>query len=116
MNCPLDYSLCNQTVTVYRMQKGEIFRYILENAYLTPKVRNKTQISGEEPSMPFSLIVPGNPGLHPGDRIYHGVGPVLTNGQWPAFLPVTVPGLYITEYVKPCYWMGTVCHTEAGRS
>lgn len=116
MNCPLDYSLCNQTVTVYRLQDGEIHRFVMENAYLAPKIQGKTQVSGEDPSMPFLLIVPGNPCLLPGDKIYQGVGPILKNEQWPAFLPVTVPGLYIAQYVKPCYWMGTVCHTEAGRN
>lgn len=115
MNCPLDYSLCNQTVTVYRLAGGEVTRYEMENACFSPKTVKNTDTSGEEMGKPFLLILPGeNISLIPGDRVFQGVGPFVTKEAWPEFLPATVPELFIAQYVKPCYWMGTLCHTEAG--
>ena len=115
MNCPLDYSLCNQVVTVYRLIGEEVSRHEIDHAYLSPKTVKRTVVSGEEVEKPFLLILPGEDvRLLPGDRVFQGVGPFVTKEAWPAFLPATVPELFIAQYVKPCYWMGRLCHTEAG--
>lgn len=115
MTCPLDYSLCCQSVTVYRLQAGKVCRQVFDRAFLAPKGVQTTGPEGEGQSMPFHLILPGaEVFLFPGDKVFHGIGPEVTESTWWGFLPATVPGLYIVEYVKPCYWMGAQCHLEAG--
>lgn len=115
MNCPLDYGLCDQTVTVYGLRGGRVFRQVMENARYSWEVQQITDVLGTRQETLFQLIMPGKNSLLPGDRIYDGVGPEITAEQWEEFLPVTVPGLSQVQYVKPCYWQGTICHIEAGR-
>ena len=115
MSCPLDYSLCNQTVTLYRMENGTVRRQVVENALYRWRLEQVTDELGTRQETKFSLILAGQHMLQPGDRVYDGTGPAITLEQWPGFLPVTVPGLSQVRYVKPCYWQGELCHTEAGR-
>lgn len=115
MSCPLDYSLCNQTVTVYRLENGKVSRRVLENAWYQWQTEQVTDEMGTRQERKFSLILPGTDDLLPGDRIFDGIGPEITEKNWPAFIPVQVTGLSQVQYVKPCYWQGTLCHTEAGR-
>ena len=44
---PLSYDLCDKTVTVYRLENGEITRNILENAYFqwSKTVKNGIKIA-----------------------------------------------------------------------
>lgn len=116
MNCPLVYPLCDQTVTVYRLKDGKVQRFLTEHAYLTYEIRRKNSSSGVDGGAAFRLILPGSEeiSLLPGDRIYPGVGPEVTRQQWSGFLPATVPGLCMVGVVKPFYFMGSLCHTEAG--
>lgn len=114
MECPLDYSLCRQTVTVYRLRDGEVERTVVENAWLDMRTEQETDVSGKQHSVKLSLILPGRTALFPGDRVYAGVGPEVTAGQWQSFVPVLVPGLGELQYVRPCFWEGQQCHVEAG--
>ncbi len=115
MNCPLDYSLCRQTVTIYRRKAGSVSRQVMENSFFAPQTTKKWCVEGAETGASFLLILPGETAeLSPGDRVYQGIGPQVTEAQWRGFLPATVPGLFAVEYVKPCYFMGTQCHLEAG--
>lgn len=106
---PLDYSLCEQTVTVYRRQGEGVARVVLDNCFLQLQRMQKTDTLGQQRACSFLLIVPGQEQMvFPGDRIFEGVGPEdLTWAQTGAFDQV--------EYAKPCYWCGCICHTEAGR-
>ena len=115
MNCPLDYSLCNQVVTIYRPESTSISRHVIENAWYSWQLKQVTDELGTRHETLFSLIIPGEFTLLPGDRVYHGIGPEITGKQWASFLPVFIPGLSEIQYVKPCYWQGKLCHTEAGR-
>lgn len=115
MSCPLDYSLCNQVVTVYRLDHASVSRQVVENAWYSWECKQVTDELGKRQETLFSLIVPGECTLLPGDRVYDGIGPEITAKQWAGFLPVTVPGLGEIQYVRPCCWQGTICHTEAGR-
>lgn len=115
MECPLDYSLCAQTVTLYRLCDGQVLRQVLPRVFYQWQQRSAVTQFGEQEDRLFILIVPGAVTLLPGDRIYDGEGPALTQDQWQGFLPVHVPGLSQIAYVKPCYWEGRLCHTEAGR-
>ena len=115
MSCPIDYRLCDQTVTVYRLQAGKVARTVVEQAYYRWQVEQVTDELGSRQETLFSLILPGDHKLLPGDRIYAGIGPEISAQQWGNFLPVAVSGLSQIQYVKPCYWQGEVCHIEAGR-
>lgn len=113
MNCPLDYSLCNQTVTIYRRRGDSIQRQIVENASYSFELRQVTDTLGTRQETLFQLIVPGDAQLQPGDRVMVGIGPEQVD--WNAFLPVAVAGLAQVQYVAPCFWQGEICHTVAGR-
>ena len=113
---PLDYSLCNQTVTLYRKQGSQIVRQVEENCFYTWKQVQKEDASGTTRETECLLILPGeNPAVFVGDRVYAGVGPQIDMEKWGDFLPVKVKGLAEINYVMPCYWEGVQCHLEAGR-
>lgn len=106
---PFDYSLCDQTVTLYR-ETGE--RWVIPNAYLSAKITTPTEPYGKSMEKKFLLIIPGDFPLQPGDRIYAGFGPEETD--WKSFVPAAVPALFEAGFVKPCFWEGVITHWEAG--
>ena len=115
MQCPLDYSLCDQTVTIYRFDPDGVHRRVVRNAlyrYETCQIRGEDGVTMDRK---FTLIIPGDAKLLPGDRVYDGIGPVVKPPQWASFLPVTVPGLSQIQRVEYGLWLGKICHTEAGR-
>ena len=116
MGCPLDYSLCNQTVTLYRLDPDGVHRRVIRQAMYQHRTEQACGEQGITQERKFTLIIPGDAKLLPGDRVYDGIGPVVTADGWSSFLPVTVPGLSQVQYVRPCCWMGKICHTEAGRN
>lgn len=116
MNCPLDYSLCNKTVTVYRYENGQVQRRVIRNAFFQWQLQQSYDTFGKQLKTAFLLILPGKEeSVYPGDRIVGGTGPVITAGQWQDFIPEKYTGLAEVSYVKPCYWDGEICHYEAGR-
>lgn len=115
INCPLDYSLCTQTVTVYRKQDGYIEKQVLDGCAFSMQLQQSVYPDGERRSTAFSLIVPGSVRqIYPGDRILEGIGPDIQPEQWDTFLPVSVPGLCQVSFVRTCYWGQEICHIEAG--
>lgn len=106
---PLDYSLCDRTVTVYR--KGGT-RQVAENSYLSSVVSMPVKSYGKSLEKTFRLIIPGDFPLMPGDRVYDGIGPDEVN--WDTFLPAVIPQLYEISFAKPCFWEGEITHWEAG--
>lgn len=110
---PLDYSLCNQTVTLYRKNGEEIIRKVADNCHLSCKYREATESCGKSMEKKFLLIIPAG-GFRPqtGDRIYDGIGPEEVD--WERFIPALVPELYEISFVNPCCWEGDVVHWEAG--
>lgn len=109
MSCPLDYSLCCQTVTVYHRADGAVRRQVLEGCHLEVQTLEEQGVAGK-----FLLIVPGQTQtVFPGDRIMPGQGPETLS--WRELVPGAVEGLLEAAYAKPCYWQGQLCHTEAGR-
>ena len=113
MNCPLDYSLCDQTVTLYRRRGEVIFRQVVENALYRHTLRQVSDQLGTRLEGLFTLIIPGDAQLQPGDRVMAGVGPETVD--WSSFVPSAVAGLCQVAYVTPRCWQGEICHTEAGR-
>ena len=112
---PLDYSLCRDTVTVYRKEKEGIFRQVLENCLLTWEEQIVTDTYGTRKGVEFLLIHPGETqAVFPGDRVFAGIGPEIGPEQWGEFLPAAVAGLGQVSYVRIYRWDGRICHTEAG--
>lgn len=113
---PLDYSLCRQTVTVYRQEApGQYSRRVFRRAFLERRRQVETGRTGSGGESAFLLVLPGEEvPVRPGDKVLPGEGPeIATREEWAAFIPARVPGL-VVEYVAPRYWKGKLCHTEAG--
>ena len=110
----MDYSLCDQTVTVYRMENGQLQRLVVEGCYYDFEDSLTIDAKGCRPERRFVLIMPGScQRVFPGDRIYPGVGPEQVD--WHSFVPATVPGLGVAQYTRACWWGGDICHVEAGK-
>ena len=115
---PVDYSKCNQTVTIYHQEApGAYTRTVLKHkAFLDfKKTQNIDKIGSHEVNS-FLLVIPcAEPCVAVGDKVLLGEGPVISNREeWAAFLPVKVPGLVVVKYVDPKYWNGKMVHVEAG--
>lgn len=115
MVCPLDYSLCRDTLTVYRRSGTAVSRRVFTNGFL--QIQDKRMENSHSPELEraFLLVLPGEADIAPGDRVLPGEGPVVDACSWGDFSPAKVPGLCQIQYVQPCYFMGRLCHTEAGR-
>lgn len=116
MTGPADYRFCTQTVTVYRKTPEGILRQEIPGCWL--QMQDSTGFSGlgNRQERKFLLVQPGQRQLvFAGDRIYAGVGPVVTQQQWPSFLPEQVEGLAVAEYAAAYFWQDRFCHAEAGR-
>ena len=105
----LAYPLCDRTVTVYRLEKGQVHRRVLTQCFY----RYEDVAAEDRFTRKFLLICPGTEALRPGDRIFDGIGPEQVD--WAQFLPVAVPGLSEAAYAAPRHWQGSIAHWEAGR-
>ena len=104
---PLDYSLCDQTVTVYRREG--LTRHVIHGAYYDFKDTELAQEQGEA-AVSFLLIVPGRAQIAPGDKVMPGVGPEAFS--WAALNPAEITGLGVVKSVSPKHFGAGVCHTE----
>ena len=114
--CPVDYSLCNQTVTVYHKEADTITRTVHRQAFLDFRKTLTTDKTGSREANSFLLVIPGAvQAVFVGDKVMLGEGPQITTAkEWTAFAPVKVPGLVVVNYVDVKYWRGKIVHTEAG--
>ena len=116
-NNPVNYVLCNQTVTVYhRTDGGEITATVHDRAFFDFQKNEVTHRTGSRETNGFLLVIPGDTLMvHPGDKVILGVGPTIaTREDWAAFIPSKVPGLVVIKDVDPKYWDGRMVHVEAG--
>lgn len=115
---PVDYRLCDQTVTVYHWDGKDTYtrRVIEKGAFLDFKKTQTVDKTGSREVNSFLLVIPGPEVLVAvEDKVIHGIGPEVTDrAAWSAFTPSKVPGLVVVKYVEPKYWRGSVVHTEAG--
>lgn len=114
--CPVDYRLCNQTVTVYHKDDDTYTRTVYERAFLDFRKTQTVDKTGSKEANSFLLVIPGDTqAVFVGDKVLLGVGPEIgTREEWAAFIPSKVPGLVEVSYVDPKYWTGKIVHTEAG--
>lgn len=113
---PVDYSMCDQTVTVYHKDGETITRTVYREAFLDYKKVRNVEKTGSRETNGFLLVIPGEfVHLFPEDKVVPGNGPdVATREEWAAFIPVKVPGLVVIKYVDPEFWLGHQVHVEAG--
>lgn len=114
--CPVDYRMCNQTVTVYHKDGDTYTRTVYERAFLDFRKTMTVDKTGSTEANSFLLVIPGGTqAVYTGDKVMLGVGPeIATRGAWAAFRPDNTHGLVVVKYVDPKYWNGEMVHTEAG--
>ena len=113
MASPLDYRLCGQTVTLYRMEPGgSVSRTVHDRAFLDFRKARNVEKTGSSDAMSFLLVIPGDADVREGDKVLNGEGPEEV--EWSSFIPAKVRGLCVVRYVDPKYWGGEVAHIEAG--
>ena len=114
---PVDYSLCNQTVTVYHWDGKDTYtRKVFTDAFLDFKKTQNVDKTGSIEVNGFLLVIPvPSVPVSVGDKVLLGEGPeIATREAWASFIPAKVPGLVVVKYVDPKYWHGSIVHTEAG--
>lgn len=119
-SCPVNYHMCNQTVTTYRKveENGKtiFLKKVHENAFLDFKKTVSVDKLGATEATSFLLVIPGsNQAVFPGDKVFLGSGPDIPSGDYWAkeFIPSKVDGLVVVKYADPKYWNGEIVHTEA---
>lgn len=114
--CPVNYRLCNQTVTVYHKDGDTYTRTVHKNAFLDFKKTQSVDKTGSKEANSFLLVIPGNvQTAFVEDKVYDGTGPeISTAEQWRNFVPVNVPGLVVVKYADCKKWDNAIVHTEAG--
>lgn len=113
---PVDYSKCNQTVTIYHKDGGTYTSIVISNAFLDFKKNQNVDKTGSREANSFLLVIPcSSQCVFVGDKVLLGVGPeVATREAWSELIPSTTAGLAVVKYVDPKYWRGAMCHVEAG--
>lgn len=115
---PVDYRLCNQTVTLYHWDGREAVtrRVIEKGAFLDFKKVQDVSKTGSSEVNSFLLVIPcAESPVTVGDKALLGVGPEIGSAaEWRSFIPSKVPGLVVVKYVDSKYWKGRMVHIEAG--
>lgn len=114
--CPVDYRLCNQTVTVYHRDGDTYTRRVFSNAFFDFKKNENVDKAGSSETNSFLLIIPcAEQVVFNGDKVLLGVGGDIANREaWAALVPAKVNGLAVVKYVDMKYWNGQAVHLEAG--
>lgn len=114
--CPVDYRLCNQTVTVYHKDGDTFTRTVYNNAYLDFRKDQSVDKIGSKEENSFLLVIPGaSQAVFVGDKVLLGEGPEIAGKEaWAAFIPSRVSGLVVVRYADTKFWHGQIVHTEAG--
>lgn len=113
---PVDYSKCNQTVTIYHNEGGTYTRTVHRKAFIDFKKTENTDKTGSRESNSFLLVIPcDSQPVFVEDKVLLGEGPeVTTREAWAALIPSKTPNLVVVKYVDPKYWNGKLVHVEAG--
>lgn len=114
---PVDYRLCNQTVTVYHRDDADTYtRTVYTSAFFDWKKTENVDKTGSREASSFLLVIPcGAQCMFPGDKVMSGEGPECTTREdWAGLIPAKVPGLAVVSWADPKYWRGKMVHVEAG--
>ena len=114
---PVDYRLCNQTVTVYHWDEKETYTTtVIEDAFLEHRTGKRIDKTGQHEEDSFLLVIPGaEVRVAVKDKVLLGRGEeISTREAWAALHPSKVPDLVVVKWVEPKYWRGQIVHTEAG--
>ena len=113
---PVDYSKCNQTVTIYHKDHEQHSSTVVYQAFLDFKKTQNVDKTGSQETNSFLLVIPcASQSVFVGDKVLLGEGPeITTREEWAEFIPAKVPGLVVVKYVDPKYWRGRLIHVEAG--
>ncbi len=114
---PVDYSKCNQTVTVYHWDGKDAYtRTVISRAFLDFKKTVNVDKTGSREANSFLLVIPCKvQAVFVGDKVLLGEGPEVDNREaWAALIPARVLGLAVVSYADPKYWNGRLVHVEAG--
>ena len=115
--CPLSYALCNQTVTVYHLDRTtkEVTKVVYKNAFLDFKKTENVDKTGRTESNSFLLIIPGSTQtVFAGDKVVMGDCADIAYADWSKYVPTNTPGMVVVRYVDCKYWNNTMVHLEAG--
>lgn len=114
--CPVDYRLCNQTVTVYHREGDTYSRRVFKNAFFDFKKTQNVDKTGSSEVNSFLLVIPcAEQTVFAGDKVLLGEGAeISTREAWAALIPAKVKGLAVVKYADPKYWNGRMVHMEAG--
>lgn len=113
---PVDYSKCNQTVTIYHKDGDVYTQQTIHNAFLDYRKTRNVERTGSKEANSFLLVIPCDVSpVFAGDKVLHGIGhTVNTRELWSALIPSKVAGLVEVKYVDPKYWQAKMVHVEAG--
>lgn len=113
---PVDYSKCNQTVTIYHKDGDTYTQQTITNAFLEYRKTENVDKTGSKEVNSFLLVIPcAVQPIFVEDKVLHGVGPeIATREAWAALIPTKVPGLVVVRSVDPKYWKDKMVHVEAG--
>ena len=86
---PVDYSKCNQTVTVYHKEGESYTRRVFDRAFLDFKKIQNVDKTGSRESNSFLLVIPCTEQcVFAGDKALLGSGPDITNREaWASLIP-----------------------------
>lgn len=72
-NCPVDYRLCNQTVTVYHWDGDKVTRTVHDRAFLDYKKTENVDKTGSKEANSFLLVIPcSEVCVYPEDKVLLG--------------------------------------------
>ena len=108
-NVPLDYSLCQMTVTVYHREG--LTRRVLRGVHYEFTSHREVVGGIAQRKRSFHMVIPGGDPICPGDKVLLGVGPEIS--QWEDLKVETHDTLGLVTSVQPRYYKGRLCHTEA---
>lgn len=116
---PVDYSKCNQTVTIYHNENGTITRKVVLRAFFDFRKVQNVDKTGSREANGFLLVIPAfavsSQPVYVGDKVLLGIGPTITTAaEWAAMIPSTTPNMAVVSYVDPKYWKAAIAHWEAG--
>ena len=108
-NVPLDYSLCQDTVTVYHREG--LTRQVLQGVHYEFTSRREVVDGIARVTRGFLLVIPGYYPIRPGDKVHLGIGPDLQ--CWEELTPEFCGSLAVVTSVQSRRYQGKTCHIEA---